>query len=619
MSLNSQSTETTTDPVISCVAENSERNRNTKAYHCHEIIKTETNIVDTSTEYCKLCNDSSKKDSTVSNDFTTEDSRETNEFENVNPTVGLDSKLTQTDISVAPLDDATFSTFKVARRKSPRVSRKRQDANLKVTKIESDDDSMDTTFEVAERKHTNEFSERAVKKTKKKQLDGSTDSVVKEVKTELANEPTDSTIEMAERDSPDEDTDETYKVPKMVLPRTSRKRKDVKKRPSSLKTSSKRRTTVKLQVNEIKCKDCGMTFPMKVHLKRHRKSAHAEDLIVKCDKCAFGFPSETELYIHTIKKHGKGDGKFPCPDCPKVYGFAKTLRNHMHHMHLGLGIPCSVCGKVCSKYDIRSHEAIHRTTKDFKCDLCSAAFKTKAEVGIHRRRHTKPYSVYCEICGQGCFSGKELKEHIRIHTGEKPYACALCDYRCAHKPNLKIHMKVHNKQSASAPPNTGAHDTGALASNTGAGGPPNTSVTANTGAPLNTCVSVTPNTNVTGSPSSHRTATQNSGVTVPINTGIAGSLNTGIPANRDNLNAGIPQNTDNGTLQSSVLLNTGLTGPVNTGVPINLTYTTLERQQQMDVPENLRNINMAQNLNERQQGVGVSDYRFQYKPYLFYP
>ena len=504
LGLNSQSGETTTDPVISCVSEISETNENTNAYHCHEIIKTETNIVDTSTAYCKLCNDGTKQASMATKEFTAEESKETNEFEIVNPTLDLNSKLSQTELSLAPVDDDTDVTFRVTKRRSPRVPRKQNAGQTKSS----------------------------MRKT------------------------------------------------------SARKRRD--------KAKTK-------QLHDIKCKDCGQKFPQKVNLKRHRKSCHSEDMIVKCDKCSFKLPSETELYIHTIKKHGQGDGKFPCPKCPKVYGFAKTLRNHMHYMHLGLGIPCRVCGEVCSKYGLKNHEATHRTTKDFKCDLCSAAFKRKAELQIHRRRHTKPYSVYCEVCGQGCFSGRELVEHRRIHTGEKPFACSICDYRCAHKPNLKIHMKVHNKQTV--PPNTGVSpNTGVTAPpNTGVTAPPNTVVIAPlvTGAPHNAGVTAPHNAGVTGPPNTGVTSPLNTGMTGPLNTGMAGPLNTGVTGP----------------------LNTGVNVPSNTGVPMNLTYNTLERQQQFGVPRNTgANTNITQNTIERQQHIGgISEYRFPYKPYLFYP
>ena len=194
-----------------------------------------------------------------------------------------------------------------------------------------------------------------------------------------------------------------------------------------------------------KCKDCGKTFQSKANLERHQKNCHSVDKTFRRDECLFYYPSEIELYLHKLKKHNREEGKFPCPECPKVYGLAKTLRSHMQFMHLGNGLPCSFCGQLCKKEHLRTHEAIHRTSKDYKCDKCSSAFKRKAELKLHMKRHTNPYSCYCETCGQGCFGSKDLVEHKRIHTGEKPFACSICDYRCAHKPNLKIHMKVHNK------------------------------------------------------------------------------------------------------------------------------------------------------------------------------
>ena len=54
--------------------------------------------------------------------------------------------------------------------------------------------------------------------------------------------------------------------------------------------------------------------------------------------------------------------------------------------------------------------------RNFKCEECSEAFKTK----------------------------QHLDRHMTTHTGEKPFACPHCDYRTARKDDLKKHIKsVH--------------------------------------------------------------------------------------------------------------------------------------------------------------------------------
>ena len=151
--------------------------------------------------------------------------------------------------------------------------------------------------------------------------------------------------------------------------------------------------------SDTKRQHCGKTFPHRANLERHQKSRHSDDNAFRCDQCFFNYSSELELYLQKLKKHNRDEGKFPCPECPKVYGLAKTLQYHIQFIHLGNGLPCSVCGKLCRKEDLRHHEATHRTSSDYKCDQCSSDFKSKSELTLHKKRHTKSYTHYCETCG----------------------------------------------------------------------------------------------------------------------------------------------------------------------------------------------------------------------------
>ena len=71
-------------------------------------------------------------------------------------------------------------------------------------------------------------------------------------------------------------------------------------------------------------------------------------------------------------------------------------------------LECQICGKVVSKYLLKSHMKVHSESKPFKCEYCDKGFKINSN----------------------------LTKHLRIHTGEKPFKCALCGTKFTVKGSL---------------------------------------------------------------------------------------------------------------------------------------------------------------------------------------
>ena len=196
---------------------------------------------------------------------------------------------------------------------------------------------------------------------------------------------------------------------------------------------------------DFHCEECGMSFVTKFNLVRHQQARHATDRPHQCEICTYRFHTKQALLRHIEKTHYEGNYNHSCPMCSRTYTLPSVLQLHIQKAHLDPDIPCSVCGKLVRPQSIRRHESTHNDFKNFKCDYCSATFKTKGELMAHKKRHNKDYSDYCETCGKGFYGSTPLRIHRRVHTGEKPYACSQCDYRSALKGNLKLHMKVHEK------------------------------------------------------------------------------------------------------------------------------------------------------------------------------
>lgn len=67
------------------------------------------------------------------------------------------------------------------------------------------------------------------------------------------------------------------------------------------------------------------------------------------------------------------------------------------------------------------HQLVHTDAKQYKCDVCGAAFKR----------------------------GKTLKAHLILHTGIRPYKCNFCGKDFSNGSNCRMHKrKTHPKELA---------------------------------------------------------------------------------------------------------------------------------------------------------------------------
>lgn len=78
-------------------------------------------------------------------------------------------------------------------------------------------------------------------------------------------------------------------------------------------------------------------------------------------------------------------------------------------------LTCPECRKKFEKYhNLRSHMAVHASTKPFRCPECSMCF---------RRNH-------------------DLRRHFRQHMGVKPFICPKCNKQFSRSDALKRHSKI---------------------------------------------------------------------------------------------------------------------------------------------------------------------------------
>ncbi|XP_075119258.1 uncharacterized protein LOC142194142 [Leptodactylus fuscus] len=157
-----------------------------------------------------------------------------------------------------------------------------------------------------------------------------------------------------------------------------------------------------------------------------------------------GDPSPDQSPIVTTSAGHKGDKKYQCDECGKLFIKKSTAKACRSRHRVGRPHCCSECGKCFpSRSALEQHHRSHTGERPFLCVECGKCFRQKTNLVLHQRSHTgeKPYS--CSECGK-CFMLKStLREHEEIHSGERPYSCPEC-LRCFKRKSVLVrHQRVH--------------------------------------------------------------------------------------------------------------------------------------------------------------------------------
>lgn len=252
----------------------------------------------------------------------------------------------------------------------------------------------------------------------------------------------------------------------------------------------------KNQVEQVKCElniDDDAKFTRKVrkrklvhqHLKQRQSRAH---LVYRCDFCGESIKYKKEIINHM--KHHKTNHRYNCKECKSTFTSRKKLVDHSFDIHgtkpkvFKELFSCEVCDmkfdvrsiyeahklshddnarnhicSVCSAAfksvgNLRRHEAIHVTTRNFHCPHCSKSFKTQLALKVHLEAVHAEFKVFvnCTIC-KVIIQEKHLRTHMKNqHTEEgqeKPFSCTVClktfkteklgqrHYEAVHEPKLQ--------------------------------------------------------------------------------------------------------------------------------------------------------------------------------------
>lgn len=223
---------------------------------------------------------------------------------------------------------------------------------------------------------------------------------------------------------------------------------------------------------------CGEVFHSQAKIAWHRETHDAKPKC--CPYCRERFMHKNSLVRHIRLSHTERFHLFKrdsveCPHCKKKY-IKSSLKMHMEqHLKTKVTYECTICNKkLTTKWNLKQHRWIHasRSSKPFKCAMCSKAFIRETEYTSHMNTHksVKPYTCdhcgcqfarkynwlrhtrehetpkkfRCETCGKVFHRAYYLTEHKRSHTGERPFECIICGKTSTTKTNHNKHVKIHH-------------------------------------------------------------------------------------------------------------------------------------------------------------------------------
>ncbi|XP_026331716.1 zinc finger protein 626-like, partial [Hyposmocoma kahamanoa] len=169
----------------------------------------------------------------------------------------------------------------------------------------------------------------------------------------------------------------------------------------------------------------------------------------KCDMCVLGFTKKENYYYHMEKKHDVNVGPYICPTCSIRFTTEQLLECHRKKHYLYYR--CHLCKyettEIKTAWTHSRSKHVNDTEDCRHCECCDFVATTSEELSEHMKAE---HSVLCNECGEKFKGPDTLKSHKRrIHNGVKrEFQCDICSRAFKTKSRLESHMANHNSTIA---------------------------------------------------------------------------------------------------------------------------------------------------------------------------
>ena len=212
--------------------------------------------------------------------------------------------------------------------------------------------------------------------------------------------------------------------------------------------------------NDIKCDYCEEKFSFQQQLRKHITNTHKEIKQYKCELCDKAFREPGKLKSHKVMVHEGAEKIHKCDFCDKSYALKSYLKSHIKSSHGNQPpVNCHICGKSFSKQYLRSHiKEVHEGEINWKvCHICAFKCRTNSTLKTHMMTvHSDERNFPCDQCSYAAKTKAFLRKHIaskHVEVVEKKWVCSICG-KCFHAQcNMNTHIKnVHHKSERSKRP-----------------------------------------------------------------------------------------------------------------------------------------------------------------------
>ncbi|XP_053622386.1 zinc finger protein 569-like [Plodia interpunctella] len=213
------------------------------------------------------------------------------------------------------------------------------------------------------------------------------------------------------------------------------------------------------------CAECGKVFSSRKTYRYHLNVLHKGQNRYPCPRCGKVYQWKSNLGRHMRSHKARDAGELYCGECDKRFASVATYRQHLkvsrqHVSESEFSFMCTDCGKkFVNKTRLRDHvDWEHLNNIKFRCQLCNKPFKCHTSLYVHMQnvhRNKEKKDNLCHVCGKSYQNAAKLKYHIiAMHTHETPYRCAHCAaafgwYSSLYRHVREVHykMKVQPKKS----------------------------------------------------------------------------------------------------------------------------------------------------------------------------